>query len=168
MENERHTRKIYRLQEYDYSSCGVYFITICTANREKIFWNITPNEIEELSEFVTHPNNVPLSKEGKIAEDGIRKISIVYPMLSVEEYVIMPDHLHMLIFIHREKEMSNVKTPTISRVIQQFKGYVSKKVGRPMWQKLFYDHVIRNQDDFEEHIKYIYQNPYKWFYENKS
>ena len=43
-----------------------------------------------------------------------------------------------------------------------------KKAGRPIWQKLFYDHVIRNQDDFEEHIKYIYQNPYKWFYENKS
>ena len=52
--------------------------------------------------------------------------------------------------------------PTISRVVQQLKGYITKRIGSSIWQKLFVDHVIRNRQDYEEHVKYIYENPMKW------
>ena len=52
--------------------------------------------------------------------------------------------------------------PTISRVIQQMKGYVSKQIGKPIWQKLFYDHIIRNEQDYNEIWQYIENNPQKW------
>ena len=54
--------------------------------------------------------------------------------------------------------------PTLSRIVQQLKGYVTKRVGYSIWQKLFVDHVIRNREDYEEHIKYIYENPMRLQY----
>lgn len=53
--------------------------------------------------------------------------------------------------------------PTISRIIQQFKGYVTKQIGKSIWQKLFYDHIIRDEDDYIIKIQYIENNPSKWF-----
>ena len=52
--------------------------------------------------------------------------------------------------------------PTISRVVQQLKGYITKRIGSSIWQKLFVDHVVRNRQDYEEHVKYIYENSMKW------
>ena len=55
--------------------------------------------------------------------------------------------------------------PTVSRLIQQMKGYVTKRIGVSIWQKLFFDHVIRNRQDYEEHMQYIYENPMRWYYD---
>ena len=55
--------------------------------------------------------------------------------------------------------------PTMSRVVQQLKGYITKRIGCSIWQKLFVDHVIRNREDYEEHVKYIYENPIRWYYD---
>lgn len=52
--------------------------------------------------------------------------------------------------------------PTIDRIIKQMKGYITKKIGFSVWQKLFFDHVIRNSKDYAEHVKYIYENPIRW------
>ncbi len=52
--------------------------------------------------------------------------------------------------------------PTMSRIVGQFKGYVTKKIGEPIWQKLYFDHIIRNRQDYEEHIEYIYENPIRY------
>ena len=54
--------------------------------------------------------------------------------------------------------------PTLSRIVNQFKGYVTKRIGESVWQKLFYDHIIRNREDYDEHMKYIYENPMRWYY----
>ena len=82
-------------------------------------------------------------------------------MVKVEHYVVMPDHVHMMIEIEKVIDEGGrpMVAPTISRVVQQFKGSVTKRAGKAVWQKLFYDHVIRNEDDYREHVKYILENP---------
>ena len=58
--------------------------------------------------------------------------------------------------------------PTMSRVVKQLKGYITKKIGTSIWQKLFFDHVIRNYEDYEEHMRYIYENPMRWYYKHQT
>ena len=72
----------------------------------------------------------------------------------------------MLILIHSDEYGRPMVAPTMSRVVQQMKGYVTKRIGISIWQKLFFDHVIRNRNDFEECKKYIYENPMKLYYDN--
>lgn len=74
----------------------------------------------------------------------------------------MPNHIHMILQIHTDEDGRAMPAPTISTVIQQMKGYVSKETGQKIWQKLFYDHVIRNVDDYKEICNYIISNPSKW------
>ncbi len=76
----------------------------------------------------------------------------------------MPNHIHMIILMHCNRETNN-PLPTISRVIQQFKGAVTKQAGLKMWQKSFYDHVIRNESDYREICEYMDANPIKWKYD---
>ena len=64
----------------------------------------------------------------------------------------------MILWIH----VNYVVAPTISRIIQQFKGAVSKQIGFSMWQKLFYDHIIRNEQEYQKTWEYIDTNPLKW------
>ena len=79
-------------------------------------------------------------------------------MLQVEKYVIMPNHLHMILWIKETEE----NPPTISHVIQQMKGAVTKQLGVSIWQKSFHDHVIRGKQDYLEIWEYIENNPLKW------
>ena len=145
-------RKNNRLENYDYSSCGAYFVTICTSVRQNYFW-------DRVGATIGRPQDVILSPYGKIVEEAINNISNVYPAISVEQYVIMPDHLHMLLVICADEYGRPMVAPTLSRVVKQMKGYVTKQIGESIWQKLFFDHVIRNKQDYEEHMKYIYENP---------
>ena len=63
--------------------------------------------------------------------------------------MIMPDHIHLLLIIRSDEYGRPMVAPTISRVVQQLKGYVTKRIGHSIWQKLFFDHVIRNSRDYE-------------------
>ena len=148
-------RKKNRLQGYDYSSSGAYFITICTSERRNYFWN-------NVGARIARPQDVELSTYGEILDDAVKKISIIYPAISVEAYVIMPNHVHLLLMVRADEHGRAMRAPTMSRIVNQLKGYVTKKIGISIWQKLFFDHVIRNREDYEEHAKYIYENPMKW------
>lgn len=160
-------RKPIRIENYDYSTPGAYFITVCTANREKLFWSDRRGEL-------CSPANVPLSDVGMIVNNEIRKLDSVYNAITVDKYCIMPDHIHFIISIHTDENgqarrgelCSPVSAPTISRVIKQFKGSITKQVGRPIWQKSFYDHGIRNQLDYNEIWEYIENNPLKYLLKN--
>lgn len=116
---------------------------------------------QTLVEF-SSPREVELSDYGKIVEEAINNVPKIYPAISVEEYVIMPDHIHLLLHIRADEYGRPMVAPTMSRVVQQMKGYVTKRLGVSIWQKLFFDHVIRNRSDYEEHVKYIYENPRHW------
>ena len=157
-ENEWVKRKRNRLEKYDYSSAGAYFITICTTDRQNCFWN-------HVGATIGRPQDVVLSPCGKIVDEAIQNISNVYSAITVDYYVIMPNHIHILLQIHGDEYGRPMVAPTLSRVIQQMKGYVTKRIGHSIWQKLFYDHVIRDRQDYEEHVRYIMENPARWYYD---
>lgn len=148
-------RKCIRIEGYDYSTSGAYFITICTANREKLFWSDCRGEL-------CSPTNVPLSDIGIIIDNEIQKLNTVYDAVRVDKYCIMPDHIHMILSIETDADGRPQVAPTVSRVVKQFKGSITKQVGRPIWQKSFYDHGIHNQQDYREIWEYIENNPLKY------
>ena len=145
------SRKQNRLDSFDYSSNAAYFITICTKNRRNLFWNAVGASIARPPER--------LSSYGRTVDDAIRVIPIHYPTVVLEKYVVMPNHVHLLLRISSD---SGQPSPTISTVIQQMKGYVTKKSGADIWQKSFHDHVVRNESDYLEIWEYIENNPQKW------
>lgn len=158
-------RKPNRLQGYDYSRNGAYFITICIKEKVEILWN----NVEQIR--VCPENNVHLSEYGLIIKNEINKISEIYENnVVIDKYVVMPNHIHMIIFI--ENDGRPQVAPTISRIIQQFKGSVTKQIGFSIWQKLFHDHIIRNKQEYKMIWHYIDTNPQKWsedcFYCKKS
>ena len=148
-------RKQNRLTEYDYSTPHAYFIIICTNNRRNLFWMNTGAIIHD-------PKEVKLSKYGMIVDASIKEISKHYPAVSVDNYAIMPNHVHLLLQIHTDCGGRSMIAPTISTVVRLMKGSVSKQVGFSVWQKGFHDHVVRNETDYQEIWKYIAGNPIKW------
>ena len=157
---DKPTRKQNRLNYFGYSTCGAYFLTVCTSKRINYFWLEAPSDVGASIARPLDLQNISLSKYGKIVDEAVKSISVSYPALSVDRYVIMPDHIHLLITIHTDERGRPMVAPTVSRVVQQMKGYVTKYIGSSIWQKSFYDHVIRNKEDYETHIKYIYENPF--------
>jgi len=148
-------RKPNRLNQFDYSSCRAYFITVCTKDRRNLFW-------ENVGATIGRPQDIELSNYGRIVDDAIKNIPSIYPMIMVEKYVIMPNHIHLILRIVCDEYGRPMVAPTISNVISQMKGYVSKKIGFPVWQKLFHDHIIRNEHDYNEVWQYIENNPQNW------
>jgi REP element-mobilizing transposase RayT len=154
-------RKQIRIKNYDYSKNGAYFITICTANKEKILWSNRRGEL-------CSPANIQLSNLGKIVDSEIKKLNFVYDAVNVDKYCIMPNHIHFIISIKADKNGRTQFAPTISRVVKQFKGSITKQIGKPIWQKSFYEHTIRNQTDYNEIWEYIESNPLKWILTHKT
>ena len=157
---ELQQRKPNRLTEYDYSQNGAYFVTICTQDRKKV-----------LSDIVGDGSPVP-KPIGKIAEEYIRKISGKYPTVSIDRYVIMPDHIHILL---RVNDGTGNPSPTLGNVIGWYKYQVTKQVNaqlnnssEKLFQRSYYDHVIRNQQDYNEAWEYIENNPRKWIMQNRG
>ena len=154
--NEQPERKQNRIENYDYATCGAYFVTICTVNREKIFWN------NLVGADIIRPQNVPLSQTGEIVQQGILQVAEHYENVVVDQYCIMPDHVHLILRIESDEGGRMVSAPTISTVVGSLKRWVSRQIGKPIWQKSFYDHAIRNQRDYEEIWQYIENNPLKY------
>ena len=92
-------------------------------------------------------------------ESAIKNIPIHYPVITVDNYVIMPDHIHLLLQINSDFNGRPLVAPTIDRVIKQMKGYISKQIGFSIWQKSFNDHIIRGDQDYKEIWEYIENNP---------
>lgn len=154
------TRKQIRLKDYDYSQNGCYFITICTADKRPTLSKIVEVPIaadtprpKETTDFVPE-----LSPTGKIADDAIRAIPNHYVGVFVDSYVIMPNHIHLLLRLERNDE----PVAAVPEIIRQLKGYVAKRCGKAVWQKSYYEHVIRSEPEYREILQYINENPAKW------
>lgn len=145
---EHKTRKQIRLKTYNYSQNGYYFITICTKDRNELLCNKNAK--------LKQDNTFELSETGRIVDDSIKNIEEIYTDVKTDYYVIMPNHIHLLLSIKNSSDIS------ISRIIKQTKGLVTKRIGSSIWQKSFYDHVIRNEQDYYEIVRYIQMNPLKW------
>ena len=142
------SRKPNRLKNYDYSSQGAYFITICTLDRKCILSHIVGDDalIAPQTNF-THC--------GEIARKYIES------MPGIDKYVIMLNHIYLLIAIDEPMKAS---APTISvpNLIRSFKVPVSKEIGQSIWQRSYHDHIIRDEEDYLNHLQYIENNPARW------
>ena len=158
-------RKENRLRCYDYTDDGAYFLTICTDRRQPILSRIVDRGTP-LPDHVYEP--IPetiLSEVGSYAERLIQDIPNRYEGVFVDVYVIMPNHIHMLLRVERKGGRAltvPTESPSVSRIIQQFKGAVTKRAKSAVWQSHFYDHVIRNESDYLACLTYIKENPLKW------
>ena len=143
-------RKHIRIENYDYSTPGVYFITVCINGRKPILWNV--------GAATCRPN---LSKIGSVVETAILQIPEHYPMMSIDKYCIMPDHIHMILSINTDEDGRQIAAPTISTVIGHMKRWVSMQIGQSIWQKSFIDRVIRDEKCYQAIWEYIENNPIK-------
>ena len=158
MKNERKTN---RLPFYDYSQNGAYFVTICTRNKQKIFWNDCKSSNPVGADIICPHDR--LNDMGLIVKNAIEQISIHYPNIIIDKYVIMPNHVHILIRIENDEFNGRIiSAPTISIIVGQMKRWASKQIGCPIWQKSFHDHIIRGETDYQRIWQYIDTNPAKW------
>lgn len=154
-------RKRLRLEAYDYSQPGYYFITICTRERkQEALCSIEP----AVGAIINRPPRISLTPLGRIVDETIRAIPDHYPGILVDQFIIMPDHVHLILsFRNIGPDGRQIAAPTpLSKIIQQMKRIASKQAGVPLWQKGFYDHVIRNDVDLANVRQYIRNNPLKW------
>ena len=169
-----------RLKEYDYGQNGAYFITICTKEREGFFGEIV-NGIMEVNEI------------GQLANKNWLDIIKSFPFVQLDEFIIMPNHIHGILMLNREinfeedainrvstKEMdckggrtgkhNPMLKEDLSTIIRWYKGrttFESRKINPLfMWQSRFYDHIIRTEEEYKKIQFYIRTNPANW--ENDS
>ena len=102
-----------------------------------------------------------LSRCGEIVEKYIQKMNYQYDNVCIDKYVIMPDHIHMLLSIHTDEDGRQIAAPTMSMVVGHMKRWVSMKIGSSIWQKSFIDRVIRNDTGYRAVWEYIENNPIK-------
>ena len=154
-------RKPIRLNGYDYSQNGAYFVTVCTKDRKPV-----------LSCIVGDGFPVPqLTKKGKILQAFIEKIPDKYPNVQIDHSVIMPNHVHLIVHIQNHDGQSGTgnPSPTVGTVMGWWKYQTTKAIreidpcdDEKLWQRSYYDHVIRGEDDYRAIWQYIDENPVKW------
>ena len=188
MQKELPKRKPTRLKYFDYNTAGAYFLTICTEKRQHILSQIVgDNEQSDKSGIVgggvpdapKHDEQfyVELLPYGEIADKYLQQMSSFYSDIKIDLYIIMPNHIHIMLFVYdNERPINNgaSRTPpptgsrqnsVVSRFVSTFKRFCNKEYGYNIWQRDFNDHVIRNQEDYEMHLRYIHENPMRWHYD---
>ena len=221
-------RKRMRLQNYDYSSLGVYFITICVKNKHAVLGTVVENALArdfsvknvDAGDFdvedafagdavvgdavvgdavvgdavlsVPPPPPTPhvkLSNIGKIVDAYLSQMNNIQRHIKLVNYVIMPNHVHLLIELMDEgrEEEGTLRTAspttaspttappttalptaispmkaTIPRIVRGMKSATSRKIGFSIWQRSYHDHIIRNEADYRRIWQYIEENPVRW------
>ena len=179
MEGKMKDRHAMRLKNFDYNSSRIYFITICTQNRRTLLSEIVGTGVLDCP-------RVELKEYGKIVERYINQLDAFYGNISVERYVIMPNHIHLLLHVQQSGQsrtpvptgeinieqaqngQSRTPVPTgansvVSRFVSTLKRFCNKEYGENIWQARFYDHIIRDREEYEAYTKYIYENPLSWY-----
>ncbi|MGF1457858.1 MAG: transposase [Leptolyngbyaceae cyanobacterium] len=168
---DKHHRRSIRLQGYDYSSTGVYFITLCTFQRQCLFGKIIDGTIQ-------------LNTFGQIVAEEWRQSSSIRQEIEFGQWVIMPNHLHGIVLINPVGAHNRVgahgraplrmgiahrKPRSLSSFIAGFKSATTKRINAarnsprtPVWQRNYYDHIIRNEASLQRIQQYIQNNPATW------
>ena len=146
-----HHRRSIRLPGYDYSQPGAYFVTICIWQRQCLL-----GDIEE--------QNMLLSRYGEVVKFNWFNLKTVYPHIELDSFVIMPNHFHGIIIIKNQD-----KRHGLSEIVRGFKTFSSSRInqlrcvsGIQVWQRGYYEHIIRDETTFAKIQQYIINNPYKW------
>ena len=151
-------RKRTRLEGYDYNTPGYYFITICVEGKKKLLGEIVGTGLPD------GPNN-QLSFAGQIAEKQLQMMSDYYDDIRLEKYVVMPNHIHLLIQIMGTSEpvaRMDVANSKIAKFVGTFKRFCNREYGKNIWQNRSHDHVIRGEADYLKIWQYIEENPLRW------
>ena len=154
-------RKLPRLKAYDYTTPGAYFITICTHNKQCLFGQI-------MQDNTFGEPHLQCSPIGEIAKTCLLDIESHYDNVKIINWVIMPNHVHMLIQITERINPFPTIAYDMSNIIGKYKAAVTRNVGNAfmhsgkLWQSSFYDHIIRNDEDYQAIWDYISGNPSKW------
>ena len=160
MKNRFPQRKHPRLKYYDYSQNGSYFITICTKNNECILGNVKTGVKNSVAPHIV------LSLFGKVTEKYINNINKVYEYVSVDNYVVMPNHIHLLITIERPyepvTEEEKKKYVSVQTIVRSFKRMVAREVCDAIWQESFYETIIKNDSSYYDVYEYIENNLINW------
>jgi putative transposase len=167
---QKHHRRSIRLPNYDYAQAGGYFITIVTYQRNMLFGKIVDEEIR-------------LNDLGKIADECWHAIPDHFPNVELGAYVVMPNHVHGILIINDGPATNSllvvgarhasplrphgVKPKSIGAIVGSFKSAVTKRGRREhnitgVWQRNYYEHVIRNQEEWDRIQRYIVANPSRW------
>ncbi len=170
----RPQRKNIRLEKGNYDATGAYFITICTQNRRCL--------LSRVGTGVPDGPRIQLMPYGAIAEKYILQMNDFYQHIRAESYVIMPNHIHLLLVVcgpsrtpvptgtdHAENgivaPVTNKQNSRVSQYISTLKRFCNKEYGKNIWQARSYDHIIRSRRDYDEHLRYIRDNPIRWPYD---
>lgn len=146
-------RKSLRLPNYDYGQAGGYFITICTKGQEELLSTVGAGHLAGPV--------VKLTEIGTILETLILQLPQAYPTVTIDKYVIMPNHVHLLIQI-AQSGPAGCPAPTMPKIIGALKSMTTRQAGSPVWQRGYYDHIIRDEADHLRIWEYIDTNPAKW------
>ena len=175
MESDRgsptHSRRPLRLRAYDYSQPGAYFVTLCTHNRQCMFGNISDNEML-------------LNSQGRIVEEEWLRTAHIRRQVTLDTFVVMPNHIHGIVVINESTFSANVGATrrvapthgghgpapgTLGAIVGQFKSTATKRInasrGSPkslVWQRNYYEHVVRNEESLNRIREYIVNNPQHW------
>jgi len=160
-----HHRQSIRLKNYNYSAEGFYFITICTQNRECILGNIE-NITINMNDVCVGAHicaQIKLTKIGTIVKDCLHRLEEMYTYIKLHNFIIMPNHIHMILEIERSfRAQICAPTKTIGQIIRGLKAGISGMVGYSIWQRNYYEHIIRNENELYKTIEYIQYNPLNW------
>jgi len=164
MKKDLPKRKHPRLGNYDYSSTGAYFVTICTHNRKCALSRIVGRGLAPAETM-----GVQYTKFGEIAEKQLLQLENRYPCIKIDQYVIMPNHIHIIFLMGNETAGASPR-PTVMDIVCTYKSLTTKECKKTgfedkLFQTSFYEHVIRGKEDYEETVKYIHENPARWYYD---
>ena len=156
---ELQTRKPNRLKNYDYSQNGAYFITICVQDRKPILSQIIVGE-------GLAPPVLKLLPFGECIKEQINNLEIRYENVKIDNYVIMPNHIHILMRIENQTGGAS-PSPTVSDIICAFKSLSTLECKKLLpidilFQRSYHDHIIRDNIDYQQIWQYIDENPTKW------
>ena len=161
--DETPRRKRLRLREYDYSSSGMYFVTVSTHNRISLFGKVVEGAMR-------------LNRLGTIVEEAWYELRSHYPCVHLDSFVVMPNHVHGIIIL-TEKTSSREKSTkrhSLSEVIRAFKTFSARKINQlrnkkeSVWQRNYYEHIIRNEESRGQIREYIETNPQRWHLDREN
>lgn len=159
-------RRSIRLQGYDYSQAGAYFLTLCTQNREHLFGEIINGEMR-------------LNEAGRMVADEWIKTAEIRAEIELDEWVVMPNHFHGILVlttnvgaIHESPlhmTVSQRRNMAVPKIIGRFKMVSSKRInksrqtpGAKLWQRNYWEHIVRNESELNRIREYIHDNPTQW------
>jgi putative transposase len=162
-------RKQLRLKGYDYSSAGAYFVTICAKDRKHLFGRILDETMEA-------------NRCGRIVEESWRDIPNHDRRVELDEFILMPNHIHGIVVILDDfptvgagSEPATTRRHSLSEIIRGFKTFSARRIneirgtpGVPVWQRGFFDHIIRNERSLVRIREYISSNPQRWVLDKEN